>query len=233
VDFLPEERKIIRDFPYKVTSVMLLILLGIVGVSSQAGKEYSQKYLENQQSLQQEILRGSRQLRAFEEAQKLHDEVADQIVNLTKSFGQRDYWMNFLTRLVETLPSDVMIENISLNHDGQVIIGGLSEVPVSSAVMAAELRNVFKDSLMAVAEGENNPSIERVEDVRQPPRYWNNPRPPSRFQISLKLKDKFNHLEVTPTPSPTPVGGTSGDFFGAGGFFGPGPGAGAGAGGLK
>jgi hypothetical protein len=69
--------------------------------------------------------------------------------------------------------------------------------------------------------------------VRQPPRYWNNPRPPSRFQISLKLKDKFNHLEVTPTPSPTPVGGTSGDFFGAGGFFGPGPGAGAGAGGLK
>lgn len=226
-DFLPEERKITRDFPYKITAIMVLVLGGTIAIASQAGTDYAQKYRAEAQSLQGDIQRGEREVRVFQEAQDLHDSTAEHVDNLAKTFGQRQYWMDFLIRLTETLPPDVMLEDIRLNHDGVVRIQGLSEVPVSSANMAENLERTFRGRLKEAGDEETNPSIEDVEDLTQSPPYWGNPRPPQRFVLTMRMKDKFNHLAVTPTPSPTPVGaapggmmwGGRGGFPGAGGAF--------------
>lgn len=223
IDFLPEERKITRDFPYKMAAVMVLLLAGTAGIASQAGKDYAQKYAQEAQRLQQDIMREQRQVEVFEQAQGLHDDVANRFVELSRSFGQRDYWVEFLIRLTEALPPDVMLEDIRLNHDGEVRIQGLSEEPVSAANMASALERLFRDRLREARGEETNPSIEDVSDLGEAPPYWGNPRPPQRFVLTMRMRDKFNHLDVTPTPSPTPVGGGFGGgmdgFFGG---FGPG-----------
>lgn len=225
VDFLPEERKITRDFPYKMAGIMVLLLAGTVAVASQAGRDYAQKYAQEAERLQQAIRFDQRTVQSFEQTQRIHDEVAQRFVDLSKSFGQRDYWMDFLIQLTEALPPDVMLEDIRMNHDGEVRIQGLSEEPVSAANMAAALERIFRDRLRAPRGEETNPSIEDVSDLQQAPPYWGNPRLPQRFVLTVKMRDKFNHLDVTPTPSPTPVGGGfGGEFMGGPGMF-PGMGA--------
>ena len=202
MDFLPEERKIVRDFPYKVTAVMLVLLLVIVGISSQAGRSYMQIYQNEGQSLRGAMLKTSSENQFFDETQKLHIETADKYVALSKTFGQRDFWIAFLGRLADIKPPQVLLEDVVMDHDGAVKITGLSEVVVAAAYFQDGLKEAFDKEL------KTPPKIDSVVPVGKAIEGLGSD--PSRFVISLKFKTKFNHLDITPTPTPTPVGAPPG-----------------------
>ncbi len=204
VDFLPEDRKIIRDFPYRITVVMFVVLIGIIAVSSRAGKQYSETYRKEAESLRGAMVRDQSQSKQFDDAQKSHDAVAELYLKLDKSFGQRDYWLEFLAEVSEVKPPGVLILDIRMDHAGEISISGQSEVSVDAARFTEALKAQFTDRLEDLGAEKDNPTI---EDVNTPPVAEGGVTPPTTFLIKMVVSDKINHLDITPTPTPTPVGG--------------------------
>jgi type IV pilus assembly protein PilM len=207
VDFLPEERKIIRDFPYRVTAVMALLVVGIVLVSSQAGKKYAENYRLKEQEIVQAMKQQEGQLKLFTETQNLHNEIADNYEKLDKNFGQRTFWEWVLEKIAEVKPPEILIEDIDTNHTGQVRIVGSSEIQVSAAYLVDALKKAFGDN-MDVAEGKQ--PGEFIDYVNQKPPAAGQTKSLNQFQITFRLKDKINHLKITPTPTPAAGGAAPG-----------------------
>ncbi len=196
VDFLPEDRKITRDFPYRVAAVMVALAAGVAAISTQAGDQYADKYATEANRLQGLMQQRSSQVKAFDEAQELHNEVADKYLGLDKSFGQRSFWMNFVQRVAEVKPPGVLLMDIRMDHAGEVTIDAQSDVQVDAAEFNEALALAFEERL----DGE--PSIESVTEGTRPA---GGGQPPSQFTIQMTFKDKVNHLEITPTPTATPT----------------------------
>ncbi|MBI1291246.1 type IV pilus assembly protein PilM [bacterium] len=227
VDFLPEDRKIIRDFPYKVTAVMLVMILITAGIASQAGEVYAEKYTREAENIQKDVDKRRGDVENFDQAQQFHVDTAKDFENLSKMYGQRSYWIDFLGGLAKIKPPEVLITDVQMDHDGAVVIEGFSQVQVSAAYFRDALNKAFEGRLKAVKRVTETPAglapgapgiptptpgvpreeaiIDDIQDVRNPPPPFNPPA--SRFRILLQLKDKQNHLNITPTPTPTPVGG--------------------------
>lgn len=204
VDFLPEDRKITRDFPYRVAAVMLFLVGATAAISSQAGKDYQTKFNASMQNLQAEIVRVKEKSKAFTEAQETHDEVAEKFLALDKSFGQRDFWMDVLERVAEVKPVGILLLDVELDHAGQVSIQAQSDVQVDAPEFNTALKEAFGDRL------KSDPIIEDVVSGTPPP---GGGQPPSNFTIKLNFADKINHLKITPTPTPEPAGGRMGQGF--------------------
>lgn len=211
VDFLPEERKIIRDFPYKIAAVMLVIIIAMTGLATQAGSNYASKYASRAESLESEKLKLQRDLQVFNTAQSDHDAIAEKFISLEKTFGQRDFWMDKLVRLAEIKPPQIVLEDVRFDHDGSVRIFGVSEVTVAAADFQGLLQETFADEFV------ENPDIVDVVPLGRPIEGLG--QDPARFEIAFKFKTKQNHLDITPTPTPSPTGGSQQNFgnFGAGG----------------
>jgi len=211
VDFLPEDRKIVRDFPFKVTAIMALIVMITAGIGTQAGQQYAAKYVAESENLDGVMKGGSAQIKAAEDAQALHDQTAADFLALSKIYGQRKYWIEFLSTLATIKPPPVLIEDIQMSHSGKVTITGVSEFQVSAAFFNSAIAEAFAGRLRVAAEKEKaNPAIERID---QAPELRNQFRGkiPTRFVIGVEMKDKINHLNITPTPDPraVPVGGVN------------------------
>lgn len=212
VDFLPEERKIIRDFPYRVSFVMAGFVVATAVVASQAGSEFSSKYGRAAGDIQLRKGQAETTVQQFRNAQDLHDRTATSFVGLDKAFGQRDFWLDVMARLAGTKPPGILLTDVQMDHDGVMIITAQSNVQVDAATFNQAIRNEFREELR------NDPTIESVNQL--PP-----PAPgaeaPYRFTLRATFKSKVNHLKITPTPTPTPA---TGGINPEGGFFPGGPG---------
>lgn len=194
VDFLPEERKITRDFPYRVTAVMFLLVGGTIGIASQMGGEYAAKYRAKADELGARIQRESQDAQQFQAVQREHNEVADKFIALDKALGQRDYWMDILVQVAEVKPPGILMRDWDMFHDGQMTIVAESSQAVDSAEFVSALRRAFSGRL------ETEPSVDSINEVPGQAGQRVN-----RFTIRMKLNDKINHLDITPTPTATPV----------------------------
>lgn len=194
VDFLPEERKITRDFPYRVTGVMFLLVGGTIVIASQMGGEYAAKYRAKADELNARIQRESQDAQQFQAVQQEHNQVADMFVALDKSMGQRDYWMDILVQVAEVKPPGILMRDWDMFHDGQMTIVAESNQAVDSAEFVSALRNAFEGRL------DMEPSVDSINEVP-----GQGGQRVNRFTIRMKLNDKVNHLKITPTPTATPV----------------------------
>jgi Tfp pilus assembly PilM family ATPase/Tfp pilus assembly protein PilN len=195
VDFLPVERKITRDYPYRTTGLVAALLAGVIAIASMAGQGYTRQYQAETASLMARKGQDQAQVMAAREVQNKHDRAADKLVRVAKAFGERDYWLNFLAQIESVKPPDVLILRIQGNHDGTVRIEGACEQQRSAADFNESLRRILKNPTRA-------PELEAIDPVRGP----QNPIPdiPSafRFAIVMQTSDKYNLLRVTPTPDP-------------------------------
>ena len=217
VDFLPEERKIIRDFPYRTTAVLVVFLVGILFLTSQAGKQYAEKYRASASSLQVAINQQQGLIQDAQAIQDRHNKVAEKYDRLAAGFMDRDYWLQFMADLAEIKPPGVLIQSIEGNYEGEVTIIGITEANRTAAEFSTRLRELLE-------EPDQEPSLENLEriDARNIPGLE---APEAfRFWITLDTSDKKNLLQITPTPTPTPQGGPGGgfggQFGGQGGQFG-------------
>ncbi len=203
VDFLPTERKITRDFPYRSTAIMVVLLLGAVAVSSQAGKNYIAQFEQQKTVIEGQLSLNQSGIARAMEAQQRHSDLAAKVEDFSKGINDRGYWMEFLTSVSEVKPSDVLVNQITCGFDGSIRIVGVSELQRS----AADFNNALRDLV------ENPLEIpELVDVVPVPGERVGMPGKPQvfRFVITLKTSDKVNRLEVTPTPEPASEAGARG-----------------------
>ncbi|MCC6547724.1 type IV pilus assembly protein PilM [Candidatus Sumerlaeota bacterium] len=217
VDFLPEERKIIRDFPYRVTAVMVLLLLVTIVIATMAGKDYTAKYLGKEDEIKRVMEQQSGRVTQFTEAQALQSEVATDYEKLAKSFGQRTYWLDVLQKIAEVKPPELLIEDIQMDHSGQVRVVGSSEIQVSATDLLDGLKKAYPDDLDVALGRQPN---EFIDYVTEKPRTAAGQKTTYQFQITFRLKSKINHLGILPTPTPAPTFGAN--PAGGGGIWGEG-----------
>jgi len=200
VDFLPREKKIIRDFPYKSVAFMSLLVLASVGVSARVGIQKASQYQTRAQELQIQMMNVSRELKESTEARELNNAEAARIALVGKAFGQRDYWLKFLAKIAEVKPVDILLDGIDMQHDGSVLIIGVSEREGSPADFVRDLVTTF-------GTASKRPELIDIKGPTKDARYGG--ANVFSFRITLNPGDKINHLEVTPTPgeNATPAGG--------------------------
>jgi hypothetical protein len=198
VDFLPQDRKITRDFPYKTVGVMAALLVAILAISAQAGKKWSATYRDNVASLQSELSQRSDQDNASMQAQAAHDRVAALYSVFAKGVADRGYWLDFLAEVSAAKPTDVLIDRLSMAKDGTVQIAGVAETQRSAADFNDRLRGVVENPVRP-------PTLDDVVRDRDP-RYE---QAIFRFRISFQRSGKIVALP-SPTPTPGPVGGARG-----------------------
>ncbi|MDK2973259.1 MAG: hypothetical protein PWP23_3014 [Candidatus Sumerlaeota bacterium] len=195
VDFLPQERKITRDYPYRTTGVLVLLLGLIIAISSQAGKGYTYKFQSEAGALESVKRQNNEQVTAARLVQDTHNRIAEKTIRFAKAFGDRDYWLRFMTELESIKPPDVLIVRLTGNHDGTVRIEGASELQRSAADFNDAIRTILEDPREA-------PTLENIYPVTGA----QNPIPEVpeayRFAITLRTSDKSNLMRVTPTPDP-------------------------------
>jgi len=195
VDFLPEERKITRDFPYRVAAVMAAVVGGTVFFASQAGNDYSVKYGAAASSLEGEYLKNFAQSKRFTDAQAEQQDIADKFLGLNKAVGQRDYWIDVLTLLAEARPPGITIVDIETGHDGSLTVVAQSEQSVDAATFNSAIKEKLKGRTLI------DPEIDDIVSIAGPA--GSSPLGVQRFTIKTKMIDKVNHLKITPTPVPT------------------------------
>ncbi len=208
VDFLPEDRKITRDFPYKVVGILGALLVGSIYFSSNAGDHYAQVYRNAAGSLGSKTRQNKPRLEAQSRVQARHDEIAGNYDALRESMGQREYWPEFLATVSEQKPADVLVLSILGNHDGFVRIRGACE----SQRSAADFNTALRDE---IEELDQAPELKDIREVPGQTVGMSDLPRVFTFVIELKTGDKYNRMEVTPTPGPEQqrqMGGASGFF---------------------
>jgi hypothetical protein len=195
IDFLPEERKITRDFPYKTVAIMIVILAGVIFLASQAGQEFARRYSQLAQQYQGQALQAQRQKEAADAVAARHAKVAGYYEHFAKGLAQRDYWVKFLGDLHFVKPPEVLIDELSFDYDGSVTIIGLSSNPASGA----EFNEALTKLIVRPVEPPKIVDIRRTRDSRFEGDVW-------RFVIQFQRSDKVNSLAITPTPGPDSMG---------------------------
>lgn len=194
MDFLPPERKVVRDFPYKTVAVMVVLLIACVGVSLNVGKELVAKYAREIDNIEQQMLKDQRELAEAKKATDAHLVVAARVETLAKAIGQRDYWLNFLAFIAENKPVDMVVDDIAMGHDGEVRIKGVTESQASPVSFVQRVNERYGASASRLDDLTGN----KVDRRYQKPVYG--------YEIYLRLPDKANHLQIFPTPVPTNAG---------------------------
>lgn len=205
VDFLPQERKITRDFPYRSAAVMAALVAGTVFLSAQAGNQYINAYQRELDGLRMTERQNRSQTDELSRVQNLHNDVARMFEEFSEAVPQRSYWVDYLARLAALKPPEVVMQQVVLEHDGRVIIVGLSETERS----AADFAEALLESLPL--QDEERLPIRAIAQTRAEGFEGN----VFRFQLEVKLTDKFNALEITPTPDPATLQGGGGTRGGA------------------
>ncbi len=185
IDFLPEDRKVTRDFPYRISGVMIIFLIAMVILASQSGSKYIAEYQKEKSSFEGQMDQLRDRVTAVNDVQQDHRQLVLKYEDLAKAFGQRDYWLQFVGRLASLKPPEVLLEDVQMEHDGSVLITARSEVQVSAADFIDQLNDGFGQDDLA-----------RIENIDNLPQGF-------RFYISLKAPEKVNHLQIFPTPTAT------------------------------
>jgi len=192
VDFLPRERKLVRDFPYKRAAVMLALLAGSIGVASQAGRNFATLYERQRESIQKELERRTTLDRLATEAQDARRKAEELYNDVGPALDKRDYWIDFLAEVQNVKPPPVLVDTLVMDTDGSVMIIGIGE----NQNMAAEFTKKLKD---VVKESPKIPQLTNLERIDYPGfdrQVW-------KFTIELKLKLDVNR--VIPKDAPAPL----------------------------
>lgn len=195
VDFLPEERKISRDFPIKIVAILVVLFALSVALLTQAGKAYSNEYTLRAQNIQSVLSRNEPLVSARNAAQARRDEVATLYTNLSQLTLDRLYWFRFMEEISTIKPAAVVINQITMNHDGKIFIAGVSETQASAAVFNNALKAAFPDAKPEPQLLGSDPVPGPSFGFPETPRVY-------LFRIEFSVPDKANRLEVTPTPLP-------------------------------
>lgn len=179
IDFLPRERKIVRDFPYKKAAAMLVILLGIIGVASQAGGKYTENYKEARSKIEDVITKRTKEDKEVREAQESRTQLKVLYEDLAPALTVRDYWLQFLANLQEVKPSEVLIDTLLLDKNGAVTIIGICETQNIAADFTKRLQETIKNP-------ETKPELSEINETEYP----GFDRRVFRFTITLKVADK-------------------------------------------
>ncbi|MEQ8820743.1 MAG: pilus assembly protein PilM [Sumerlaeia bacterium] len=201
VDFLPRERKITRDFPYKTAAILAVLLLGVLFFAAQAGEKYMSLYSQETAALENVMLQRREQDLAAREADQQNVAVAKLYEDFAKGVTQRDYWLEFLANINRLKPPEVVIDRVEADHDGNFEIVGVSETERSSADFAKAMQESMENFM-------REPEITRSAQTRDP--RFPDRQTVYRFVIEGEMQDKINILNITPTPTPTPTGGPQG-----------------------
>jgi len=192
IDFLPREKKVLRDFPYRRAGVMLGILAGIVVFASQAGGHYMTLYQQQRASIEDVFLSRKQQDEEAAKADTSRKEVANYFDNLAPALGTRTFWLKFLALVQEVKPAEALIDTIVMDEDGSVLLVGIAERENT----AADFQSRLKD---AVKEPVKEP---RLEDVFKTS-YVGFDQQVYKFIIRLQIKDKDRKNRMTlATPQP-------------------------------
>jgi type IV pilus assembly protein PilM len=198
VDFLPRERKLLRDFPYKVAAVMVAILAGIIVVSSQAGAKYAEIYREQRGAIEGELVQRKLKDDQSKQAQDSRQEIAENYNKMAPALGDRVFWMHFLAGIQEVKPTEVLVDTLVMESDGRVMIIGIVENQNAAAEFTKLLRTMVKDAV----EEPRLTQIDRADYPGFDRKVW-------RFTVNLRVEVERNLLlpENVPPPSVAPAGG--------------------------
>ncbi len=194
VDFLPEEQKIIRDFPYKMAAALLAMVVGTVAVAANSGREYASTYQQEAQQVEMLVQRTASDVRQFNELQSMHADVATNFEHLEKLWGDRNYWIEVLARVWRAKPAEVLIEDMRGGHEGEFRIVAWSPQRISVSNFESALRTEFDEERLR--EG---PRLANFQPVTGGEGGF-------QFEITMDFRDKHNHLSITPTPRPDQPG---------------------------
>jgi type IV pilus assembly protein PilM len=201
MDFLPEENKILRDFPYATAgAIAALVILGI-GIGTQVGSGQVSAYRSAAQSASSQAQMLRTDSTRTQDIRRTHTEVADDFAAMAKVMPDRTYWIEQLKRVQEYKPPEVTLRRVELGPTGYSSIWGYSETERSAADFASALRGYF-DTL----ENKPEPKDMPVLDDQGQNRANIDGRQVYTFRINFTLADKQNTLKVTPTPVPTQDG---------------------------
>jgi len=198
VDFLPEDRKIVRDFPIAPTAVMAALLIGVIAIGSRAGQEYAVKFRTESESARSNLSVVQGQINAARAIQEQHNTVARKYELVSQAIGDREYWFSMLSDIEQVKPTGVMIAQFNGRHDGSVTLG----VVTDNMGRAAEFNQAIRDLLEDPREAPDLGNRVQVEGSR-----WGFDAPQvNQVTITFRTRDKYNLIRVTPTPDPNQPG---------------------------
>lgn len=197
VDFLPREKKVLRDFPYKRAAVMLAILAGTIGIASQAGSNYTLIYKRQHESIDTELTSRKQMDGLATKAQADRENVAKMFDDTAPALEERDTWLDFLATIQNVKPPPVLIDTLVMEENGTVMIIGIGE----NRNMAAEFTKGLKG---AIKESEKEPQLTSLDEVD----YAGFDRRVWKFTIEFQLKRKINR--ILPQGAAPPTSGAGG-----------------------
>jgi hypothetical protein len=202
MDFLPEEKKVMRDFPYLTAGAIAALVLVMVGLGSQVGSGHAAAYRAGAQTAQSRVMEYQADSTRAKNVIQTHNRVADDFAVLAKAMPARDYWMVQLLEVQRLKPPEVTLQRLDFGPTGYCQIWGYSDTERSAADFTSALRGYF-------AKLEKPPKTQPTLDDRVTGRRTVDGRQVFVFKINFELADKQNTLKVTPTPAPI-AGGNMG-----------------------
>ncbi len=145
IDFLPREKKILRDFPYRRAAVMIAILAGIVVFASQAGGHYIELYRVQREEIEQTLISRQLQDNGANKADEDRRKFVEMIKEVAPALGPRDFWLRFLAQIQSVKPTEALIDTLVLDEDGSVLIVGVAERENTAAVFTRRLKDSLQD----------------------------------------------------------------------------------------
>lgn len=195
VDFLPEEKKITRDFPWKMVAALAIMFIASMYFMSQAGQQYASNYQSAAEDMQRIIDRNRPLSNKFQKAQERRDQIATKYTEFAQTIPDRDYALDFLVKISNAKPANVVLNTLTLEHNGDVRIVGVSEFQAAAATFNNALKVQFEE---LKDEPQVNQSIAASGD-----QYGFSDIPTVYlFEITFRVGDKYNRMEITPTPNP-------------------------------
>ncbi len=201
MDFLPEERKVLRDFPYLTAGAIAALVALAIGLGSQVGSGGAAAYRAGAQNAMSQVATYQADSTRARETIAIHNAVADDFATLAKAMPERTYWIEQLRQVQSLKPPEVTMFLVDFGPTGYVELLGYSDTVRSGADFTQALRTYFATQEVApkqipVLDG----SVQGQRNIGG--------RQVNVFKIIFELGDKPNTLQVTPTPAPAMDGRT-------------------------
>ncbi len=194
VDFLPRERKVIRDFPYKRAALMLALLAGGIVFASQAGSNYANIYERQKQAIEEDLTRRRELDKLATDAQATQNKAAELYEKLAPALDERDFWIQFLADLQVVKPAAVLVDTLVMQEDGSVMIIGIGE----SRNLAADFTRNLQGLLEEPKKAPQLTDLREVDYAGFDRRVWN-------FTIELQLDlDRNRYIPQKPQAPAAP-----------------------------
>ncbi len=185
IDFLPVDLKTLREFKKKnvLVAAIVILLLVTIGISTQVGDRYIEMYRHQEAALREIIRKIMPGTVKIDEIKKERETLKDRFENLADSLADRDYWLEFLVAMQKQKPSDVLIDLIIMDANGNVRILGKTEDERSASDFTKNLQNALENF-------DSRPElfyITKVYDERYK-KYVN------QFEIRMDFADKVSRV---------------------------------------